>query len=49
MCRHKLLTFCCPFSFKIQLDLNVKQQVDSSLLIQVVAGSGTEGASMDIP
>jgi len=39
-------SFCCPFSFYIQLVLKVGQQVDSSLLIQVVAGSVMEGASL---
>jgi hypothetical protein len=46
MCRQIVDSFCCPFSFLIQLVLKVKQQVDSSLLIQVVAGSVVEGASM---
>ena len=40
MCRHELLTL------SLLLVLKVKQQVDSSLLIQVVAGSVMESASM---
>ena len=40
MCRHELLTL------SLLLVLKVKQQVYSSLLIQVVAGSVMEGASM---
>jgi hypothetical protein len=39
-------SLCCTFSFLIQLVLKVKQYVDLSLLIQVVAGSVMEGASM---
>ncbi len=47
MCRHKLSTLSVvPSLSRFNWVLTVKQQVDSSLLIQVVAGSVMEGASM---
>ena len=47
MCRHKLLTLSVVSSLsRFNWFLKVKQQVDSSLLIQVVAGSLMEGTSM---
>jgi hypothetical protein len=47
MCRHKLLSLSVvPSLSRSNWFLKVKQQVDSSLLIQVVTGSVMEGAYM---
>ena len=47
MCRHKLLTLSVvPSLSRFNWFFKVKQQVDLSLLIQVVAGSVMESASM---
>ncbi len=47
MCRHKLLTLSVvPSLSRFHWFLKVKQQVDSSLLIQVVARSVMESAYM---